>query len=55
MAKNKITANDISEVSRFNINGTIGVSLGFETFKLRAQYIYSLTNILNKRNDQNLA
>lgn len=51
---NTITADNISEISRFNVNATVGATLGIKNFKIRAQYIYGFTNILNKLNDQNL-
>ncbi|TCK67834.1 hypothetical protein DFQ05_1615 [Winogradskyella wandonensis] len=50
---NTVRAQDITEISRFNVNGTVGLSLGFDTFKLRGQYIYGFTNLLNKLNNQN--
>lgn len=43
---------DISDISKFNANGAIGLSTGFNAFQLRAQYIYGFTNILGKLNDQ---
>jgi len=49
---NSIRANDISEISNFNVNATIGLTTGFDNFKFRAQYIYSFTNILGKLNDK---
>ncbi|MFG6685325.1 hypothetical protein ACGK9U_01995 [Mariniflexile sp. HNIBRBA6329] len=49
-----LTAEDISDISQFNFNGVIGASLGFKFFKLKAQYIYGFTNILNKLEKQNL-
>ncbi|WP_299548928.1 hypothetical protein [Seonamhaeicola sp.] len=49
-----LTASDISDISRFNINGAIGASLGIKNFKLRAQYIYGFTNIFNKLDGKNL-
>ncbi len=49
-----LTAKDISDISKFNINASIGATVGFSHFKLRAQYIYGLTNMLNKLNNQNL-
>ncbi|MFD1062600.1 hypothetical protein ACFQ1Q_05020 [Winogradskyella litorisediminis] len=52
---NTITAKDISEISRFNVNATVGATFGVEQFKLRAQYIYGFTNILGKLNDKNLS
>ncbi|WP_299115641.1 hypothetical protein [uncultured Winogradskyella sp.] len=50
---NTIRANQITEISRFNVNGAVGASLGFDEFKLRAQYIYGFTNILSKLNKEN--
>lgn len=47
-------AKDIEEVSQFNANGVIGVSAGRGSVRLRAHYIYGVTNILNKLNDRNL-
>ena len=49
-----LTAKDISEISKFNVNASVGATAGFNHFKLRVQYIYGLTNMLNKLNDQNL-
>lgn len=45
---------DIREISNFNANGAVGLSLGVRRLKLRAQYIYGFTNILGKLNDQDL-
>lgn len=49
-----LLASEISDISRFNVNGTVGLTAGYEFIKLRAQYIYGFTNILNKLNDKNL-
>ncbi|MCK7589498.1 PorT family protein [Subsaxibacter sp. CAU 1640] len=49
-----LTAQDISDISKFNVNASIGATAGFNHFKLRVQYIYGLTNMFNKLNDQNL-
>ena len=49
---NSIRANDISDISNFNVNATIGLTTGFDSFKCRAQYIYGFTNILGKLNDK---
>jgi len=49
---NNIRANEISEISNFNVNATIGLTAGFDNFKLRGQYIYGFTNILGKLNDK---
>jgi hypothetical protein len=51
---NNLLTEDIREISNFNANGTIGLSLGVRRLSLRAQYIYGFTNILGKLNDQNL-
>ncbi|WP_299883510.1 hypothetical protein [uncultured Lacinutrix sp.] len=47
-----VTADDIRPISRFNVNGAIGATAGFSSFKLKAQYIYGFLNTLNKLNDQ---
>ncbi len=52
-AQGVLTANNISDISRFNVNGTIGLSAGIDFVKVRAQYIYGFTNILNRLNDNN--
>lgn len=49
-----LMAQDISDISKFNVNASIGATAGFSRFKLRVQYIYGLTNMFNKLNDQNL-
>jgi hypothetical protein len=49
---NNILAEDITGVSRFNINGAVGLSAGFGRFSLKAQYIYGFTNILGRLNDK---
>jgi len=51
---NTITTKDLSEITRFNVNGTVGLTAGFDRLSLRAQYIYGFTNMLNKLNKQNL-
>lgn len=49
-----LTAEDITNISQFNINGAIGASVGIKNFKLKAQYIYGFTNILNKLNSETI-
>jgi hypothetical protein len=49
-----LIAEDITNISQFNFNGVVGASLGIRNFKLKAQYIYGFTNILNKLENQNL-
>ncbi|MEO6348052.1 MAG: hypothetical protein ABIO60_09105 [Aquaticitalea sp.] len=51
---NSLLAKDISDISKFNVNASVGATAGFSHFKLRVQYIYGLTNMLNKLNNQNL-
>ncbi|NNE32337.1 MAG: outer membrane beta-barrel protein [Winogradskyella sp.] len=46
---------DISDISKFNANGVVGITTGYGNFKLRAQYIYGFTNILEKLNDKELS
>ena len=50
-----LAAKDISDISKFNVNASVGATAGFSHFKLRVQYIYGVTNMFNKLNDQNLA
>lgn len=49
-----LTAKDVSDISKFNVNAAVGATAGFNHFKLRVQYTYGLTNMLDKLNDQNL-
>lgn len=49
-----LQAIDIKEITNFNVNALGGVTLSFGAFKLRGQYIYGITNMLNKLNDQDL-
>jgi len=49
-----LLAEDIINISQFNINAAIGASAGIKNFKLKAQYIYSLTNILKNLDNENL-
>ncbi|MFP4844559.1 hypothetical protein [Winogradskyella sp. PE311] len=49
-----VSAKDIEDISQFNVNGAIGATLGLKFLKLRAQYIYGFTNMLNKLNDKDL-
>ncbi|RSK41543.1 outer membrane beta-barrel protein [Mangrovimonas spongiae] len=50
-----LLAKDISDVNKFNIDGTVGVSAGFSHFRVKAQYIYGFTNMLGKLDkDDNL-
>ncbi|TGV03714.1 outer membrane beta-barrel protein [Flavivirga rizhaonensis] len=49
-----LSAEDITNISQFNLNGAIGASVGIKNVKLKAQYLYGFTNILNKLEDQDL-
>jgi len=49
-----LTAGAITNISQFNFDGAIGMSAGIKNFKLKAQYIYGFTNILNKLENQSL-
>jgi hypothetical protein len=49
-----LTAEDLTLISNIQFNGAIGASVGIGPLKLRAQYIYGFTNILNKLNDQDI-
>lgn len=47
---NDLHAKDLRDISKFNINGAIGATAGFKHFRVRAQYQYGFTNMLNKLN-----
>lgn len=49
-----LLAEDISDISPFNVNGVVGASAGIANFKLRATYSYGFTNIFRKLNDEDL-
>jgi len=49
-----LLAEDISDISKFNIDGTVGLSAGISHFRLKAAYIYGFLNSFNKLNDNNL-
>lgn len=49
-----LSAEAITNISQFNFNGVVGASLGVRNFKLKAQYIYGFTNILNKLENEGL-
>ncbi len=52
---NDLIATDISDISKFNVNGAVGVTAGYGPIKLRAQYIYGFLNMLDKLNTGNNA
>lgn len=49
-----VLAQDITDITNFNVDGAVGLSAGFSHFRLKAQYIYGFTNMLNKLNKDNL-
>ncbi len=49
-----LSATDISDISKFNVNGAVGLTAGIGPLKLRAHYIYGFLNMLDKLNDANL-
>ncbi len=49
-----LMAEQITKISRFNINGSIGASVGIKRLKLRAQYLYGVTNIFKTLEKENL-
>lgn len=49
-----LAASDITEMSKFNVNGAFGATAGFGPLRLRAQYIYGFLNMFEKLN-QNLS
>lgn len=51
---NNLTAEDISNISQFNLNGAVGITAGFKFLKLRAHYIYSATNTLKKLESESI-
>lgn len=46
---------DISKISNFNVNGVVGLSAGFGSFKLKGHYIYGFTNMLSNLNKEDLS
>lgn len=49
-----LQAQDVQEWSRFNLNGLIGITAGFERFRLTANYQYGILNTLSRLNRENL-
>ena len=46
-----LQAKQLRDISKFNVNGAIGATAGFKNLRIRAQYQYGITNMLNKLND----
>ena len=49
-----LLAKDIQDITKFNVDGTVGLSAGFSHFRVKAAYIYGFTNMLNKLNNNDL-
>ncbi|QRM88693.1 hypothetical protein FG167_05425 [Lacinutrix sp. WUR7] len=49
-----LQAKDISDISKFNVDGAIGLSAGISHFRIKVQYIYGFTNMLGKLNKNDL-
>lgn len=47
------TARDARQTNRFNIMGIVGVSAGFQSFKISLQYEYGFSNVLSKLTAEN--
>jgi len=45
---------DIRDITNFNVNGAVGLTLGVRRLFIRAQYIYGFTNMLGNLNKQDL-
>jgi hypothetical protein len=52
---NTLLTEDISKISNFNVNGVVGLSGGFGSFKLKGHYIYGFTNMLSNLNKEDLS
>jgi hypothetical protein len=52
---NSVTAKDFKNLNNVNFNGAIGLTAGISHFKVKAQYIYGVTNILGGLNKEDFA
>ncbi|WP_375238457.1 hypothetical protein [Aurantibacter sp.] len=52
---NSVTAKDFKSLNNVNFNGAIGLTAGISHFKVKAQYIYGVTNILGGLNKEDFA
>lgn len=50
-----LTAEDLEDISKININGVVGITGGFEDVRIWAQYQYGINNILRGLNDDTTA
>lgn len=46
-----LSASAITQISKFNINGAIGVTAGYGSIRVRAHYIYGFLNMFEKLNN----
>lgn len=51
---NKVTAKDIQDISNLHIVPAVGLTLGISHFKVSAQYLFTITNMLGKLNKSDL-
>lgn len=51
---NALRAEDLENVTRINVNGAVGITSGFESLRLWANYQYGINNFLNGLNDEGL-
>lgn len=51
---NSLTADEIKGINQFNFDGMVGATAGFDSLKVKVQYIYGFTNTLNKLNNKDL-
>lgn len=49
-----LSAEDIQDISKFNVHLAGGITAGLEHFRVHAQYQYGVTNMLGKLNDKDL-
>ncbi|WP_420571213.1 outer membrane beta-barrel protein [Kordia sp.] len=47
------TANEARQTSRINLMGIVGISAGFQSFKISLQYEYGFSNVLSKLTVEN--
>ena len=49
-----LSASDITDITKLNANGVVGLTAGLGRFRIRASYTHGFTNILNNLNNTNL-
>lgn len=50
-----LSVKDIRDISKFNVLGAVGATIGIKNFRVRGQYQYGFLNTLAKLNDQELS